>query len=116
MRLALQVAEQAMPQSLEQSEQSGPVDLLTQAPCRGVFEVVRLIDDQVVVLRQQATPHLGVRQQKRVVHDHEVCRLGLGPSAMHITVLSRAVDADAVHRVARDAVPENFFATVESQL
>src|SRR5207302_8988826 len=30
MRLALQVAEQAMPESLEQSKQSGPVDLLTQ--------------------------------------------------------------------------------------
>ena len=116
MRLALQVSKQAVPESLEKSQQPWSVDLLTQAPRGRIFEVVRLVDHQVVVLRQQPTPHLRVRQQQRVVDDHDVGRLRLRSSAMHVAVLSRAVDADAVHRIARDAVPENFLATVQAQL
>ena len=92
------------------------IALRPKAARRGVFQVMRLVDDQVVVLRQQTTPHLSVGQQKRVVDDHEVCRLRLRPSAMHVAVVLRAVDPHAVHGIARDAIPENFFATVKAQL
>src|SRR5437660_4924296 len=116
MRLALQVSKQPVPESLEESEQTGTVDLLTQAARRGDFQVMRLVDDQVVVLGQQTTTHLSVGQQKRVVDDHEVCRLRLRPSSMHVAVVLRAVDPHTVHRIARDAIPENFFATMKAQL
>ena len=101
---------------LEERQQAGSVDLLSQAPRRRFFEVMGFIDDQVVVLRQQSAANLRVGKQQRMVDHDQVSGLGLGASPMHVAVLFRAVDADAVERVARDARPQHLLASVQAQL
>src|SRR6266852_1515213 len=77
---ALQLRQQAIPslgQALEQREQPWAVHLLAQPARRRLFEVVRLIDHQVIELWKQATPDLGVGEQQGMVDDDKVRRLGL---------------------------------------
>jgi hypothetical protein len=103
-------------QTFEQRDQAGTVDLLAQTARRGFFEVMGLVDDQVVVLRQQAATDLGVGEQQRVVDDDQVRGLRLRTRAMHVAVLFGAVDADAVQRVACDPRPQHLFAAIQSKL
>ena len=115
-RLPLQLVEQAMPEPLQQRDQARAVDLLPQAPRRRVLQVVCLVDDQVVVLGQETSAEISVSEQERVIDDDQVGGLGLGAGAMDVAVLFSAVDADAVQRVARNAVPQDLLATVKAQL
>ena len=122
--LPLQLIQQAVGPSvvvapgepLQQGDQSGTVNLLPQ-PTRGrLFEVVRLVDDKVIELRKQAASCLDVGQQQCVVDHDKVGCLGLRTGAVDIAVLLGAVDADAVERIARDAVPQDLLSAMQPKL
>ena len=78
--------------------------------------MVRLVDHEVVVFRQQAASNLGVGEEQGVVYDDEVGGLGFGPGAVDVAVLFRAVNPDAVERIACDARPPHLLAAIEAQL
>ncbi len=93
------------PKSFQQSLQAGAVHLLPQAARGRVLQVVGLIDHQVVVLGQQAAADLGIGEQERVVDDDQIRGFGLRSRTVDVTVFFRAVDADAIQRIRRDARP-----------
>ncbi len=103
-------------QAVEQRLESRSVDLLSQALGGGIFEVMRLVDHEVVEVRQQAASDLRVGEQQGVVHDDDVRRLGLGAGAVDVAVLGRAADSDAVERVRGDARPQQLFPAMQPQL
>ncbi len=119
MRLPLQLAQQTSRRrgkALQQCQQARAVDLLPQPACRRFFQVVRLVDHQVIEIGQQPTPHLGIREQESVVDDDEVRGLGLGASAMDVAVLFGAVNSHTVERVRSDLRPQHFLAAVQTEL
>ena len=74
------------------------------------------IDHQVVEPGQEAASDLGVGQQQRVVDHHDVRDLRLRARPVHVAILFRAVDADAVERVGCDARPEDLFPAMQAEL
>ncbi len=119
MRLSSELSEQPRPvpsQTLEEREQAGPVHLLAQTSGRRFFEMVGLVDDEVVELRQQPASHLRVREQKRMVDHNQVRGFCLGARAVDVAILFRAVNPDAVERVGGDVGPQDLLAPVEPQL
>ena len=123
-RLALQLFQQPVHppgivpprEALEQRDQTRAVDFLTQTPRCGLFQVVRLVDHEVVELRQEAPANLDIGQEQRVIDHDEVCGLGLRARAVDVAVLLRTVDADAVEWVAGDPVPQHLLAPVQAKL
>ena len=103
-------------QTFEQREQARAVHLLAQTSRRRLFEVVGLVDHEVVEVREQAAPDLGVGEQERVVDHDQVRGFGLSAGAVDVALLLRAVDPDTVQRVRRDLRPEHFLAPVKAQL
>ncbi len=91
--------------AFQQSLQAGAVDLLPQAARGRVLQVMGFVDHQMVVLGQQAAADLGIGEQEGVVDDDQVRGFGLGSSPVHVAVLFRAVNADAIQRIRRDARP-----------
>ena len=78
--------------------------------------MVRLVDHEVVELRQEAPANLDIGQEQRVIDHDEVCGLGLRSRAVDVAVLLRTVDADAVEWVAGDPVPQHLLAPVQAKL
>ena len=60
--MPLQVRQQATRQAVEQRQQPRPVGFLAESAGRRLFEVMGLVDDEVVVLGQEASSHLGIGQ------------------------------------------------------
>ncbi len=77
---------------------------------------MRLVDDELVIVRKQPAADLGIREQQRVVDNDEIRRFGLGASSMHVAVLGRAAHPDAVERVGGDVCPQHLFTPLQPQL
>ena len=74
-----QAAEQATARAAQVGQtaaQAGFVHSEAQAVCGGFFEVVRLVDDDVVVVRHHPIVGYGVGDEQRVVDDDDVGRFG----------------------------------------
>src|SRR5947207_48837 len=97
MRLSVELVEQAVggscrilaDQAFEEGHESRTVHLLPESPGRRLFQVMRLVDDQMVVLRKQAAADLDVGEEKRVVDDHQVGCLRFGACAIDGTRYAR---------------------------
>src|SRR5206468_9582963 len=121
MRLSVKLVEQAVggacriltDQAFEEGHESRTIHLLPKSSGRRLFQVMRLVDDQVVVLRKQAAADLDVGQEEGVVDDDQIGRLRLGACAVDVAVLLGAVDADAVEWIARDLCPQHLLTSVE---
>jgi len=94
-RAADHVAEQAaaaVAQVGQLAQQRDLVQLERQAVGRRVFEMVRLVDNQVAVVGQHAVADLDIGQQQRVIDDQDVRRFRVAPCLVE--------RARAVHLVA----------------
>src|SRR5260370_30365678 len=65
--LSLQLAEQRARKPLQQCDQARAVRLLAEPARRRLLEVMRLVDVQVVVLRQKTATQLGAGDEHGVV-------------------------------------------------
>ena len=116
MGLTAKVLQEAARQPLQQGDHARPVDLLAQSAGRRLLEVVRLVDDQVVILGQQAAAYPRIRKQERVIDHHQVGGLRLGAGAVDVAVLLGAVDAHAVEGVAGHVRPPDLLPAVQAEL
>ncbi len=103
-------------ETIQQRLEPRSIDLLAQTLRGRLLQVMRLVDDQVVIVRKQPAADLGIREQQRVVDDDEIRRFCLGASPMHIAVLGRAAHADAIERVGGDVRPKHLFTPLQPQL
>ena len=86
-------------QLLQEHEHVALVGRKAQLVGGHVLQVVRLVDDQVLVLGQDAVLRGQVRDQQGVVDHHDVRRLGLAPGPVEVALV--AAEVHAVVRLAR---------------
>ena len=87
---------QRMRDALQVAAQAGLVQLEPEGIGRDIFESVRLVDHDMVGLRQKRPAHPRVLQQERVVHDND-SGVGRGfPRALQIAVHARRPLAPAL--------------------
>ena len=62
---------------------------------RLILQMVRFVDDQRVIVRQNAVARRRIGQQQRVVHDHEMRALGGATRSKEETLAALVEDARA---------------------